>query len=131
MTSAIIVASGSSRRMGFDKLMAPLAGKTVLDHSLAAFAACPDIAEIILVTDPDRFRSLDLLGLEEKSSASTAEQNVKTPSPTASPPSPPTATSLPSTTEPAPSSPPRPSPSPSTPPPCTEPPPSPTPSPKP
>ena len=66
MTSAIIVASGSSRRMGFDKLMAPLAGKTVLDHSLAAFAACPDIAEIILVTDPERFRSLDLSGLEEK-----------------------------------------------------------------
>lgn len=66
MTSAIIVASGSSRRMGFDKLMAPLAGKTVLDHSVAAFAACPDIAEIILVTDPERFRSLDLSGIEEK-----------------------------------------------------------------
>ncbi|MGJ8723667.1 MAG: 2-C-methyl-D-erythritol 4-phosphate cytidylyltransferase [Roseibacillus sp.] len=66
MTSAIIVASGSSRRMGFDKLMAPLAGKTVLDHTLSAFGACPRITEIILVTDPERFRSLDLSGLEEK-----------------------------------------------------------------
>ncbi len=52
--------------MGFDKLMAPVAGKSVLEHSLTAFAACPEIAEIILVTDLKRFRSLDLLGLEEK-----------------------------------------------------------------
>lgn len=66
MTSAIIVASGSSRRMGFDKLMATLAGKSVLAHSLKAFAACPAIEEIILVTDPERFRSLDLSGIEDK-----------------------------------------------------------------
>ena len=65
MTSAIIVASGSSRRMGFDKLRAPLLGKSVLQHSLAAFVACPEVSEIILVTDPDRFRELDLLGRDE------------------------------------------------------------------
>ena len=52
--------------MGFDKLMAPLVDKTVLDHSLAAFAACSQIHEIILVTDPERFRALDLSGIEEK-----------------------------------------------------------------
>lgn len=52
--------------MGFDKLMAPLVGKSVLAHSLAAFAACPQIGEIILVTDPERFRSLDLSDIEEK-----------------------------------------------------------------
>lgn len=52
--------------MGFDKLMAPLAGKTVLDHSLAAFAKSPEIHEIILVTDPDRFRNLDLTGFEDQ-----------------------------------------------------------------
>lgn len=52
--------------MGFDKLMAPLAGRSVLSHSVAAFAACPEIAEIILVTDPERFRSLEVEGLEEK-----------------------------------------------------------------
>ena len=66
MTSAIIVASGSSRRMGFDKLMASLDGESVLQHSLAAFLSCPKIDEIILVTDPDRFRSLDLRGQDER-----------------------------------------------------------------
>ena len=40
MVSAIIVAAGSSRRMGFDKLFAPLAGKPVLWHSLKAFSDC-------------------------------------------------------------------------------------------
>ncbi|MFT6182486.1 MAG: CTP:molybdopterin cytidylyltransferase MocA, partial [Akkermansiaceae bacterium] len=36
--AAIIVASGSSRRMGFDKLAAPLAGQPVLWHSVRAFS---------------------------------------------------------------------------------------------
>jgi 2-C-methyl-D-erythritol 4-phosphate cytidylyltransferase len=30
MLTAIIVAAGSSRRMGFDKLVAPIAGKPVI-----------------------------------------------------------------------------------------------------
>ena len=59
-TSAIIVASGSSRRMGFDKLMALLAGQTVLDYSVQAFAACDEISEVIVVTDPERFGALNL-----------------------------------------------------------------------
>lgn len=50
MTSAIIVAAGSSRRMGFNKLLAPLAGKPVLIRTLEAFQACEAIAEIIVVT---------------------------------------------------------------------------------
>jgi len=50
MTSAIIVAAGSSRRMGFNKLLAPLAGKPVLSRTLAAFQACEAVAEIIVVT---------------------------------------------------------------------------------
>ena len=37
MISAIIVAAGSSRRMGFDKLFAKLAGHPVLWHSISAF----------------------------------------------------------------------------------------------
>ncbi|HEY1081476.1 MAG TPA: 2-C-methyl-D-erythritol 4-phosphate cytidylyltransferase [Prosthecobacter sp.] len=49
MTSAIIVAAGSSRRMGFNKLLAPLAGIPVLQRTLAQFQDCPDIAEIIVV----------------------------------------------------------------------------------
>lgn len=63
MTTAIIVASGSSRRMGFDKLMAPLAGTSVLARSIAAFDSCPEVTQIIVVTDEARFASLDLSGL--------------------------------------------------------------------
>ena len=47
--AAIIVAAGSSRRMGFNKLLAPLGGEPVLRHTLRAFQACPDVSEIILV----------------------------------------------------------------------------------
>jgi 2-C-methyl-D-erythritol 4-phosphate cytidylyltransferase len=47
--AAIIVAAGSSRRMGFNKLLAPLAGEPVLLRTLRAFQACPQITEIILV----------------------------------------------------------------------------------
>jgi 2-C-methyl-D-erythritol 4-phosphate cytidylyltransferase len=50
MTSAIIVAAGSSRRMGFNKLMAPLCGEPVLRRSLGAFQKCAAIDEIIVVT---------------------------------------------------------------------------------
>ena len=53
MVSAIIVAAGSSRRMGFDKLFAPLAGKPVLWHSLKAFSDCQDVDEILIVTKDD------------------------------------------------------------------------------
>lgn len=63
MTAAIIVASGSSRRMGFDKLLAPLDGRPVLEHSVRAFAACPNFSEIIIVTDRERFSQLTLADL--------------------------------------------------------------------
>lgn len=49
MTSAIIVAAGSSRRMGFNKLLAPLAGVPVLRRTLGEFQACADVGEIIVV----------------------------------------------------------------------------------
>jgi 2-C-methyl-D-erythritol 4-phosphate cytidylyltransferase len=50
MTSAIIVAAGSSRRMGFNKLLASLCGEPVLRRSLGAFQKCASIDEIIVVT---------------------------------------------------------------------------------
>lgn len=50
MTSAIIVAAGSSRRMGFNKLLAPLAGVPVLQRTLGEFQSCSDVDEIIVVT---------------------------------------------------------------------------------
>ncbi len=49
MTSAIIVAAGSSRRMGFNKLLAPLAGEPVLRRTLATFQKCEAVDEIIVV----------------------------------------------------------------------------------
>ncbi|MEA3186235.1 MAG: 2-C-methyl-D-erythritol 4-phosphate cytidylyltransferase [Chthoniobacter sp.] len=54
MTTAIIVAAGSSRRMGFDKLFAPLAGRSVIAHSIAAFELCPEIHDILLVVKRDK-----------------------------------------------------------------------------
>ncbi len=58
---AVIVAAGSSRRMGFDKLTAELAGLPVLVHSLLAFERCADVDVIVLVAASERiesFRSL-------------------------------------------------------------------------
>ncbi|GAA5481016.1 2-C-methyl-D-erythritol 4-phosphate cytidylyltransferase [Haloferula sargassicola] len=55
---AVIVASGSSRRMGFDKLAAPLAGRPVLRHTVEAFLACAEIDRVIVVGPPDRFAEL-------------------------------------------------------------------------
>jgi 2-C-methyl-D-erythritol 4-phosphate cytidylyltransferase len=52
--SAIIVAAGTSQRMGFDKLMAKLAGKPVLEWSLAAYQDCVDIRDIVLVCKESR-----------------------------------------------------------------------------
>lgn len=57
--AAIIVAAGSSRRMGFDKLLAPLAGKPVLLRTLEAFEACADIGEIIVVSSGDAAQAVE------------------------------------------------------------------------
>ena len=48
---AIILAAGSSRRMGGgDKLLADLAGRPVLSWSLAAFQECDAVTDIVVVT---------------------------------------------------------------------------------
>ena len=49
--SAVLVAAGSSTRMGFDKLSFDLGGETVLHRSIRAFAQCPLVDEIILVAN--------------------------------------------------------------------------------
>jgi len=61
-TTAIIVAAGSSQRMGFDKLVAPLAGVPVLRRSLEAFLASECIAEVIVVCPPERWDLLETAG---------------------------------------------------------------------
>lgn len=58
--SVIIVAAGTSQRMGFDKLLATLAGKPVLQHSIEAFCNCDNVSDVILVCPQDRFETLDL-----------------------------------------------------------------------
>jgi 2-C-methyl-D-erythritol 4-phosphate cytidylyltransferase len=62
--TAIIVAAGSSRRMGFDKLFAPLHGQAVVGHSIAAFQQCEEVDEIILVSQPERHEALQELVAE-------------------------------------------------------------------
>ncbi|MEQ1859157.1 MAG: 2-C-methyl-D-erythritol 4-phosphate cytidylyltransferase [Chthoniobacteraceae bacterium] len=49
MISAIIVAAGSSRRMGFDKMFTELAGKPVVWHSIKAFEDTSEVNEIVIV----------------------------------------------------------------------------------
>ena len=66
MVSAIIVAAGSSRRMGFDKLFAPLAGKPVLWYSLNAFTECEDVDEILVITKEDRVAEVEQLVSDEE-----------------------------------------------------------------
>jgi len=51
---AVLVAAGSSRRMGFDKLMANVEGRPVLAHALLAFEQCPEVERIVLVGREDR-----------------------------------------------------------------------------
>ena len=52
--SAVLVAAGSSTRMGFDKLSFDLGGETVLHCSIRAFEQCPDVTEIVLVAGKNR-----------------------------------------------------------------------------
>jgi 2-C-methyl-D-erythritol 4-phosphate cytidylyltransferase len=52
--SGLIVAAGGSRRMGFDKITAPLAGRPLVTWSLAAFEACDDIGPCALVCAESR-----------------------------------------------------------------------------
>jgi 2-C-methyl-D-erythritol 4-phosphate cytidylyltransferase len=54
MLTAIIVAGGSSERMGFDKLLALLGDKPVLAHTIDAFERTGSVREIILVARAER-----------------------------------------------------------------------------
>ena len=59
--SVVLVAAGGSRRMGFDKLTADLAGCPVAAWAAAAFEDCAEVGEIVVVTAAgreDEFRVL-------------------------------------------------------------------------
>jgi len=66
MITAIIVAAGSSRRMGFDKLFASLAGKPVIAHSISAFEQCKLVDEIVIVCREERIKSIEKLVKNEE-----------------------------------------------------------------
>ena len=56
--SAVIVAAGSSERMGSDKLTAELGGMPVLARTLKVFDGCGAVDEIIVVTRADRIEEI-------------------------------------------------------------------------
>jgi len=50
--AAILLAAGSSRRFGGDKLRAPWRGRPLWEHALAALTATPAVAETLVVVQP-------------------------------------------------------------------------------
>lgn len=58
MVAAIIVAAGQSRRMGFDKVFTPLAGRPLIAHAIEAFERCRPIDEILIVTREERLEEM-------------------------------------------------------------------------
>lgn len=63
--AAVIVAAGSASRMqGQDKILADLCGAPVICRTMAAFQACQEVDEIILVTRPERMEELSLLAAD-------------------------------------------------------------------
>lgn len=66
MLSVVIVAAGSSRRMGFDKLFALLDGKPVIAHTIEAFGLAQSVVEIIVVARADRLKEFEAVGVPSK-----------------------------------------------------------------
>ena len=62
LNTAVIVAAGSSQRMGTDKLTMPLGGIPVIERTLRAFQDCETIHEIIVVTRADRLEEMAEIG---------------------------------------------------------------------
>jgi 2-C-methyl-D-erythritol 4-phosphate cytidylyltransferase len=59
MLTVIIVAAGSSRRMGFDKLFAEIAGQSVLAHTIAVFERTGAVTAIVIVAQEDRHGAIE------------------------------------------------------------------------
>jgi len=65
MLTAIIVAAGDSRRMGFDKLFATIAGRPVIAHTIHAFERTACVDEIIVVAREDRHAEINTIVRDE------------------------------------------------------------------
>jgi 2-C-methyl-D-erythritol 4-phosphate cytidylyltransferase len=59
MLTAIIVAGGSSQRMGFDKLFAVIAGEPVIAHAIRAFERTKSVGQIVVVTREQRHDEIE------------------------------------------------------------------------
>jgi 2-C-methyl-D-erythritol 4-phosphate cytidylyltransferase len=66
MLTAILVAAGDSRRMGFDKLFATIAGKPVIAHTIRAFEHAGCVGGIIVVAREDRLAEIKKIVRAEK-----------------------------------------------------------------
>ncbi len=66
MLTAILVAAGSSRRMGFDKLFSVIAGKPVIAHTIEAFERTQSVGGIIIVAREDRHGEFEQLVRDQK-----------------------------------------------------------------
>jgi len=65
MLATIIVAAGDSRRMGFDKLFATIAGRPVIAHTIHAFERAACVGEIIVVAREDRHAEITAIVRDE------------------------------------------------------------------
>ena len=65
--SVIIVAAGSSNRMGMNtnKIFLDLCGRSVIERTISAFTDIPEIFEIILVTKKEFFDDFKNIRLRE------------------------------------------------------------------
>lgn len=66
MLTAIIVAAGDSRRMGFDKLLARIAGKPVIAHTIRAFEHAKSVDQVVVVGRADRLDEIEATVRDEK-----------------------------------------------------------------
>jgi 2-C-methyl-D-erythritol 4-phosphate cytidylyltransferase len=65
MLTAIIVAAGDSRRVGFDKLFATIAGRPVIAHTIRAFECAGCVGEIVVVAREDRQDEIKMIVRDE------------------------------------------------------------------
>jgi 2-C-methyl-D-erythritol 4-phosphate cytidylyltransferase len=63
--TAILVAAGDSRRMGFDKLFAAIAGRPVISHTIHAFERAGCVDEITVVAREDRHAEIKTIVRDE------------------------------------------------------------------
>lgn len=57
--SVVLLAAGRSRRLGFDKILTPIAGQPVLAYSLEVLNKIEQVSSLILVARKDIFEAID------------------------------------------------------------------------